>query len=128
MDASFFISDAPVAREVELADGSKHTLYFKQLPAGEFRKFFYAAASKDEAERSSATTRLLVAAVCEPDGKPAMTFKQADRLRPNVEKALFDAVLSVNGMGKEKEPGNSLPPGVTSGTGTSSPSPLAAEQ
>ena len=39
MDDSLFISDAVHEREVELPDGQKHTLFFRELPASKFRSF-----------------------------------------------------------------------------------------
>lgn len=99
LDAALFISDEVQLREVTLPDGSTHTLHFKQLPAAEFRRFFMATQSKDEDQQAGAMAKLIAASLCDSDGKPAMTLKDALRLKPAAEKAISDAVLSVNGLG-----------------------------
>ena len=102
---SFFVSDDVHERKVELADGSGHTLHFRELPAVEFRKFGLAERSEDDEVRAEAMVRLIAASLCEPDGKPAMTLDQARKLKSHVAAALFDAVLDVNRVHKG-EPGN----------------------
>ena len=99
LDASLFVSDAVQMRKVVLADGSEHELHFKQLPACEFRRFFMAAQSKDEDQQAGAMAKLIAMSMCTPDGKSAITAKDALRLTPAAEKAISEAVLSVNGLG-----------------------------
>jgi hypothetical protein len=99
LNQALFISDAVVARQVMLPDGSEHELHFKQLPAAEFRRFFSATQSKDEDVQAGAMAKLIAASLCTPDGKPAITFKDALRLKPAAEKAISEALLAVNGMG-----------------------------
>lgn len=111
LSATLFISEAPQARVVTLADGSSHEMHFKQLPASEFRRFFLAMQSADEAAQGQAMAKLIAASICEPDGKPALTVKQAMLLTPAAEKAIGDAVLSVNGLGGREDPGDA--PGKT---------------
>lgn len=116
MDASLFISDALHEREVELADGSKHVLHFRELSAGKFRVFFEAERSKDEAVRESSIARLISASVCNPDGTQAMDEARAAQLKPVVSSALFKQILEVNGFGTEKK---ASAPETESGSGTS---------
>lgn len=104
LSATLFISDQVQAREVKLSDGTVHTLHFRQLPALDFRRFFIATQSKDEDIQAGAMAKLIAASVCEPDGKSAMTIKEALRLTPSAEKAISEAVLAVNGLGEK--PGN----------------------
>lgn len=101
LNAALFISDAVQARMVKLPDGSEHELHFKQLPAAEFRRFFMAAHSKDEDAQAGAMAKLISMSICTPEGKPALTLKEALRLTPSAEKAISNAVLSVNGLGEQ---------------------------
>ena len=73
LNSAFFIDEEVQERTVSLPDGGEHVLYFKQLPASEFRRFFMAMNTKDEEDLSAATCRLIAASVCYPDGTPAMT-------------------------------------------------------
>lgn len=98
MHDSFFVSNTLHEREIELADGSKYVLHFKELPANDFRKFYFSTQSKDDDVRSAAVCKLISMSLCNPDGKPAMTLEKAAQLKPGVEKAIFDALMSVNGM------------------------------
>ena len=100
------------------------TRRFKEVPATVYRKFLLAEQSEDDDVRASSLAQLIAASMCEADGSPAMTFKQAKQLKAGVSGSLVNAVLEVNGQ----KPGNVLPPGEKSGFGTSSPSPLAEEQ
>lgn len=104
--STLFISEAPQPRTVTLADGSAHQMHFKQLPAAEFRRFFLAMQSADEAAQGQAMAKLIAASICEPDGRPALTVKQAMLLTPAAERAIGDAVLAVNGLADKGEPGS----------------------
>lgn len=116
MDQSLFISDALHEREIELADGSKHVLHFRELSAGKFRVFFEAERSKDEAVRESSIARLIADSVCNPDGTQAMTVERATQLKPVVSSALFKQILDVNGFSAAKK---ASAPETGSGSGTS---------
>lgn len=100
----FFVSATVHERKVTLADGSEHTLHFREVPAGEYRRFMLAEASDDEDVRIGSLARLIAASVCEADGKPALTYEQASRLKPTAANALLEAVLAVNAPGKLSEP------------------------
>jgi hypothetical protein len=101
LDDSLFVSDTIHEKEVELPDGKKHTLYFKELPAIEFRKFSKAELSEDEEVQSSSMARLVVASLCEPDGKPAITLAKAKKLKAGPMNAIISAIMEVN-RGEEK--------------------------
>lgn len=117
LNDALFVSESVHAREVELTDGSKHTLHFKELPAAEFRKFHRAEQSDDDEVHAGSMAKLIAASLCEPDGKPAITYKKALTLKPAAMNAIFGAVLAVNGLGsKEKK---DLPPETSDGSGTS---------
>lgn len=113
--AAFLVSAEIQEREVELADGSKHLLHFRELPVVEYRKFQIAEQSADPDVRSGSMAKLIAASVCEPDGSPALTYEQALQLKPGPCNALFAAILSLNGVG---EKGKASPPGAKSGSGT----------
>jgi hypothetical protein len=74
LDKSFFVSTELQEREVELADGSKHVLYFKELPAIEFRRFALAEQSENENVKATSIAKLIAASLCDADGKLAITF------------------------------------------------------
>jgi len=126
---SFFVSGEVHERKVKLADGSEHTLYFKEVPATVYRKFQIAENSDDEEVRAGSLAKLIAASMCEADGSPAMTYEEACRLKGPVSNELVNAVLEVNGKkAPEENSGNALPPSETNGSGTSSSSQSAAEQ
>lgn len=94
---SFFVSAAVHAKTIKLADGSEHTLHFRELPAMEFRRLSQAEQSPDEATRLDALPRLIAASLVEPDGKPAMTPAQARTLKGGPMAAIYRAIIEVNG-------------------------------
>lgn len=118
LSASLFVSDTLHAREVKLPDGSVHTLHFRELPAVEFRKFYRAEQSDDDAKQSGSMASLIAACLCEPDGKPAITIKKALTLNAAATNAIMAAILEVNGFSKG-EAGNPSAPEQMSGSGTS---------
>lgn len=99
LDKSLFVDDAVQERLVELPDGGKHTLYFKQLPAVEFRKYYNSENSEDDDVKANSMSQLIVASLCEPDGKPALTLKQAQKLKPAAMNAIATVIMEVNGFG-----------------------------
>jgi hypothetical protein len=100
LDKSFFVSTELQEREVELADGSKHVLYFKELPAIEFRRFALAEQSDNENVRATSIAKLIAASLCDADGKLAITFEQALNLKASAMNSIFEAMLEVNGQKK----------------------------
>lgn len=100
LDKSFFVSTELQEREVELADGSKHILYFKELPAIEFRRFALAEQSENENVKATSIAKLIAASLCDADGKLAITFEQALNLKASAMNSIFEAMLEVNGQKK----------------------------
>lgn len=100
LDNAFFVSTDIHEREVKLPDGSKHTLYFKELPAVEFRRFALAEESDNDNVRSSSIAKLIASSLCEPNGKPAITFEQAMTLKAAAMTSIFEAIIDVNGQKK----------------------------
>lgn len=121
---AFLVSSEVHERTVELADGSKHVLHFRELPVSVYRKFQIAEGSADDDVRAGSMARLISASLCEPDGNQSMSYDQALKLKPGPCNALFKVILSLNGVGDK---GKDLPSAETSGSGTSSPSPSAKQ-
>jgi len=100
LNDSFFVSDQVHEKKVTLADGSEHVLYFKELPAIEFRRFALAEQSENEETKAASVARLIAVSLCEPDGKPAITFDKVLQLKASAMNAIFEAMLEVNGQKK----------------------------
>lgn len=103
LDKSLFVSTEVVEREVELADGKKHKLFFKELTAADISRYVNALNSSDESVQLFANPKLLALSLCEPDGKPAITAEQALNLKPSVIGPILEAVREVNGLGDTKK-------------------------
>jgi hypothetical protein len=103
LDKSLFISDDVQQREIELADGSKHTMFFKQVQASVFRKFGMAERSEDQDVRAGSMAVLIAASLCDEKGEPVVTYDQALRLKPEVSTRFFNAAMEVNGAAKTEE-------------------------
>lgn len=101
LNESLFVSDKVIAKEVELPDGTKHTLYFKQLSAVDFRKYIMAEQSNDEKVKAESTAKLICMSMCNEDGTQALPFAQALKLNVAATTAIVSAVLEVNGFGAE---------------------------
>lgn len=127
MDASWFVPPELEERKVRLADGSEHVMYFRHLPNVDFESYAMQVNSSDPEVAGAAAARLLAKGLCEPDGKPALTFDRVVMLKRPIFRALFLALLEVNtyGEAKEAELGKALGPGASAGSGTRSRSPSA---
>jgi Phage tail assembly chaperone, TAC len=103
LDQSLFVSTEVVEREVELPDGKKHKLFFKELTAADISRYVNALNSTDEEVNVMANPKLLALSLCEQDGKPAITVEQALKLKPGVIGPILEALREVNGLGGEKK-------------------------
>lgn len=103
INSALFVSDSIIERKVTLSDGSEHTLYFKELPAIEFRRFYLAERSGDDDKEAEAMAKLISASLCDADGKPAVTFKQALKLKTSAMQAISTEILEINGFGGGSE-------------------------
>lgn len=115
LDASQFVSATIHEREVELADGKKHKLHFRELPYIDVSRYQAGISSDDETERAAASAKLIAACLCKPDGSDAIAYEQASRLRPAVGTAIFMAAVAVNTVAKKKP----SEPEATNTSGTS---------
>jgi hypothetical protein len=100
LDKSLFVSTDVQEKKVKLPDGSEHSLFFKELPAVEFRRFAIAEQSDNDEIKASSIAKLISVSLCEPDGKPAITFEKALQLKATAMTAIFEAMLEVNGQKK----------------------------
>lgn len=112
LPGALFTSSDVQARKVKLADGTAHTLYFKEAPARLFRKVYYTREGSDD-EREVAMAELFAVSLCDPDGSPAVTVDEALKLKPAVQVAIMGAIVVVNGAAPdpdkptaEADPGN----------------------
>jgi hypothetical protein len=103
LPASFFVSNELHSRNVTLPDGSVHALHFRELPAVEFRKFHLDEASDDDNKRADSMYRLISVSLVNPDGTPALTIQDARNLTGSAANSIMEAILDVNGFGKEKK-------------------------
>lgn len=103
LDQSFFVSTNVQEQEVELPDGKKHVLFFKELTAADITRYVNALNSKDEEVQVTANSKLISLSLCDADGKAAITVEQASKLKPGVIGAILEAVRNVNGLGGEKK-------------------------
>ena len=99
----FFIDEKIEERPIEMGDGTSETLWFKHLPNTAFERYALWCNSSDEDVVSKAGPRLLVLGVCLPDGKPALTQEQAERIKRQIMLRILAALMEVNGYGKEKK-------------------------
>jgi hypothetical protein len=103
LNDALFVSDKIHEKQVKLPDGSEHTLYFKELPAVEFTKFRNANSSDDENIKASSMPKLIAACLCEPDGKAAISLKDAQRLKPAAMNLISVAIMEVNGFASKND-------------------------
>lgn len=99
----FFIDEKIEERPIEMGDGTSETLWFKHLPNTAFERYALWCNSSDEDVVSKAGPRLLVLGVCQPDGTPALTQEQAERIKRQIMLRILAALMEVNGYGKEKK-------------------------
>lgn len=102
LDDSFFVSATVHEKEVELPDGKKHKLHFKEIAYIDFTRFQSGIQSKDEDERAAASAKLIAASLCNPDGSPAITLERAEALKPAAGTAIFNAAIEVSSPAKKK--------------------------
>ena len=92
-------SDEIISRKIKLGDGNEHELFFKELPAVEFRKFYIAERSDSEDTRANSMIRLVVASLVNPDGTQALTEREALKLKSNAMNEITKAIMDINGFG-----------------------------
>ncbi|WP_426805392.1 phage tail assembly chaperone family protein, TAC [Stenotrophomonas sp. SrG] len=102
MDKSRILTnDAPVAREVKFSDGTTETVYFKQVNAGQMRRWRAAEQSDAEEVKYFAMQRLVAASICDARGKLVLTEAESENLTPAGLTDLFPHVIAVAGIGDD---------------------------
>jgi hypothetical protein len=94
--AGLFAEGGFEEREVELADGTRATLWFRHLPNSIFERYAKRVRSGDEEVAAQAHAWLLSVGVCGPDGSDALTAEQADRIKRPIALQMLDALMRVN--------------------------------
>lgn len=115
LDAALFTSETVHEREITMSDGTKHVLFFREIPSAEFRKL--QTDSRKEDLQELAASKLIARSLCNPDGTDAITIEQAALLKQGVRFAIALAVGEVNGLGAAV--GKVSPTEATNGSGTS---------
>lgn len=98
LDQSLFASETVHEKEIETGDGTKHILWFKELPQVKFNAYQEAVRSQDADVRASSVAKLIALSLVTPDGKPAISFEDAARLKPQVANSIVGRILEVNGF------------------------------
>lgn len=101
LNEALFISDKVFKKEVELPDGTKHELYFKELSHVDFRKYLMAEQSDDDNVKAESTAKLIALSLCDAEGNIALDFTQALKLNIVATTAITNAIMVVNGFGVE---------------------------
>lgn len=115
LDDSLFVSDEVVSREVELPDGKKHKLYFKEPSAAAYRKYGIAEKSEDADVRAGSIAHLIASCLVEADGTPAIAYERALTLKPAAMMAIYYAIIDIAEGGQK----NDSAPEVKTTSGTS---------
>jgi len=84
-----FASKDVHADTIVLPNGEKAQFYVRELPDAEFRKLF------QDGDRA----KLIAATICDEDGKPVLTDKQAAQLKPLVAAELQRVAMKHSGFG-----------------------------
>lgn len=103
LDNSLFASQDVEAHDIELGDGSKHKLYFKEATAGAFSDYSAALRSDDVKERAKAPAIIIAACLCEPDGSAAITREKVMELKIDPMNRIFMKCLEVSTKKKESD-------------------------
>lgn len=102
INEALFASSKVISKTVKLSDGSEHELFFRELPALEFRRFALMEESKDEEKQAQSMSNIIAASLCEADGTLALTIEQANQLTAQATIAIMQAIMEVNGNGLGK--------------------------
>jgi hypothetical protein len=103
VNKSLFVSDLIVPKEVVLPDGTTETLYFKKLPALEFRKFYLAEQSTDENVKAEAPASLIAASFVDEKGKRILSKDDVSKLSLEGMALLSSLVMEVNALGDNEK-------------------------
>ena len=95
LSKDFFVSPEIGEREVKLPGGVQK-LWFRKVSSFDWERFLSAARSQDIDQRALRTHILIAAALCDPDGKAALTIEDAQKLVPDVAAAIYTEAFLFN--------------------------------
>lgn len=101
VSSSLFADGEVLEKEVELGDGKKHCMFFKELSHVQYTQWLQRLHSSDPEKRDQANSFLIAESLVCPDGSPAITIEKAHTLKPGVVKALGDVIGRINGFGEQ---------------------------
>jgi len=112
LPASWIASpDAVQERAVLFPNGEKHTVWFRQAPAGVYRRVMFGMGGLSEDDKEKHIAELIAASLCEPDGNLKVTPAEALNILPEFALILLTHIKIVNkGVAdpekKAEDPGN----------------------
>jgi len=121
LPAGLFVNREKIhERPIELGDGTKHMLYFREVTLAELRRYRQDEGSEDETVRLNAIARLIAQSLVTPDGQPALSYEQATMLKPRVSDRMTSEIMKLNDFKKQEEEAKKpSPPEAPTGSGTS---------
>jgi hypothetical protein len=96
-DLSDFIGKTHQPRNIDFKGNTKE-FFFRELTADEAEDFFGSIDTKDPKKNKGLRNRILAKVVCNKDGDPLMTEKEAGKLPNDLANRLQAAALEVNGL------------------------------
>ena len=99
---SLLISTAIQEREVELSNGEKIKLHFKELPRHEIFTYVNEFNSSDLEVKRLADERFIAKSLCNADGTAYATVEEISQYKWTALNAIGDVVRDINGMGEKK--------------------------
>lgn len=103
LDKSYFAPESVFEKEVDLGDGKLQKLHFRKYSGAAFNAYGHAIHSNDSLVHGKANAILIADCFCDGEGNRKLTLAQACALNPVPMKALFVAVLEVNGFTVDKK-------------------------
>lgn len=104
LNKSYFTPETVFEKEVDLGDGKLQKLHFRKFSGAAFNAYSHAVQSNDSVVHGKANAILISDCFCDEEGNRQLTLAQACALNPVPMKALFVAVLEVNGFAADKKP------------------------
>lgn len=104
LDDNFFVDPKVEEKTITMADGTQKVLWFRHLTNVQVERARNAMRSADEDVRAGAFARLVAMSLCDADGKLAVDFETASRIKPGVMDGIVDAVLEINGLKTPAKP------------------------
>jgi hypothetical protein len=103
--AGFYSSNELHAKEVKLGDETG-VVFVRKLPALDLRRWGEEMKDPEMEVRINAGFRILAKSIRREDGKPHMTFEQAQKLKPEAVAELMRVFVDVNKLPPPEEAGN----------------------